>query len=252
MPRPAETILILGGTTEAAALAAMLVHKHPQLRVITSLAGRTKEPQPVAGEVRTGGFGGAEGLAAYIKQNAVGLLIDLTHPFALQISENALQASKLSGVELRSWQRAPWAPEPGDNWTIVKTASEAACFIPVNARALLAIGSQRIGEFKERSDVHFVVRTVDEPADPLPLPRYEVLTGKPGNEKQEAILLREKAVTCIICRNSGGTASYGKIAAARSLGIPVIMIVRKSGALKPINFDAFKSEIMLQLASGAN
>lgn len=222
-----ETILILGGTKEAAELAAMLVADHPRWRVITSLAGRTREPKPVEGEVRVGGFGGAEGLAAYLRAERVTRLIDATHPFARQISENAKKAAQRAGVRLEIRMRPPWRKRDGDNWIEVASLDQACDALPEGARVLLALGSQHIAPFAARPDVHFVVRMVDPPEAPLLLPDHEIVLGLPGKSPgDEAALLESHAVTHIVCRNSGGDGAYAKIEAARELHLPVIMVSR--------------------------
>lgn len=224
---PPETILILGGTREAAELASELVASRPKARIITSLAGRTREPAPIAGEVRSGGFGGAEGLARFISENAVSLVIDATHPFARQISLNAIEATAITGVALDIRSRKPWARQPGDDWIEVETLEAARDAIPPRARVLLALGSQHIGLFASREDVHFVVRMIDPPETPLELPDHALVLGRPGDTAAvEAMLMIAHSVTHIVCRNSGGEASYAKIEAARKLGLPVIMIGR--------------------------
>ncbi len=221
-----RTVLILGGTREAAMLAAEIVAAHPDWRVITSLAGRTQEPEPVAGETRTGGFGGAEGLAAYLRTEGVTGLIDATHPFARRISANAQKAAAIAGVPLEVRTRRPWERQPGDDWIEVSSEAEAAAALPAGARALLALGRQHLDPFAGRDDVFFLVRMVDPPTVTLPLEHHAIITGKPGQADEEAALLRTHAIDHIVCRNSGGDRSYGKIAAARTLRIPVIMIGR--------------------------
>lgn len=222
---PKEKILILGGTREAAELAAELVaHGHD---VTTSLAGRTREPEPVAGSVRTGGFGGASGLAAYLRDHGFTRLIDATHPFARRISANAIEAAAMSGVPLEVRTREPWQRAAGDNWTEVATLEEARDVIPPGARVLLALGSQHIAPFASRADVHFVVRMVDAPTAPLALPDHELVLGKPGETAaDETLLLKRYAITHLVCRNSGGARSHAKIKAARILALPVIILAR--------------------------
>jgi precorrin-6A/cobalt-precorrin-6A reductase len=222
---PPETILILGGTREAAALARELVAAKPDARIITSLAGRTKEPAPLAGEVRTGGFGGVDGLVRYLQENQVTRLVDATHPFARQISANAVEAASIAGVPLEIRTRKPWSRQPGDTWIEVETLEQARDAIPPRARVLLALGSQHIGLFASRDDVHFVVRMIDRPETPLDLPDHALVLGRPGDTAAvEIMLLIAHAITHIVCRNSGGTAAYAKIEAARDLGLPVIMV----------------------------
>jgi precorrin-6A/cobalt-precorrin-6A reductase len=217
-------ILILGGTAEATKLADRLVVQGH--RVISSLAGRTRDPAKYAGEVRIGGFGGARGLIGYIVRENVALLIDATHPFATQISDNALLAVASTKTPFVRLERPVWHPKPGDNWTTVTSLEKAVSAIPAKARVLLALGRQHIAPFSRRGDVHFVVRMIDPPEAPLDLVDFELELSKPGKVDDETAFLTTKRLTHIVCRNSGGTASYTKIKAARDLGIPVIMIDR--------------------------
>lgn len=219
-------MLILGGTKEANAIAERLARDHPDWRVITSLAGRTAEPARPSGEIRVGGFGGAEGLAVYLRREAVSRLIDATHPFAREISANARRAAELAGVPLEIVDRPSWPRLPGDDWTEVASLAEACDAIPAGARVLLAIGSQHVPAFAARADVHFVVRMVDRPTRTLPVPDYELVIGKPGPVAGEKALLAEHRITHVVCRNSGGAASYAKIEAAREMGLSVIMVGR--------------------------
>lgn len=216
-------ILILGGIREASILAAKLVEDGHD--VTTSLAGRTREPEPVAGKCRIGGFGGVEGLAQYLEKNAIDQLIDCTHPFARQISANAVAAAKLANVELEVHTRKPWQEEDGDQWIEVHSLKQACDAIPQNARVLLALGSQYIDLFKTRKDVFYLVRMVDKPQGDLPLPQHKLLLGKPSAKWQdEMAVLKANSITHVVCRNSGGPGAYAKIEAARNLQIPVIMV----------------------------
>jgi len=225
--QPTETILVLGGTREAADLAKELVAAKPEARIITSLAGRTKEPAPLAGEVRTGGFGGIEGLARYLREAGVTRLIDATHPFARQISANAVEAAAIADVPLDIRTRTPWAKQTGDTWIEVETLEQARDAIPPRARVLLALGSQHIGLFATRDDVHFVVRMIDAPERPLELADHALILGRPGDTAAvETMLLIAHSITHIVCRNSGGKSAYAKIEAARDLGLPVVMVGR--------------------------
>ena len=221
----AERILILGGTREAADLAARLVAEGHD--VTTSLAGRTKEPRPVAGNVRVGGFGGAEGLSRALSDGGYARLIDATHPFAVRISRNAASAASSTGIPLERIERPEWQPEPGDRWIDVRDLADAVARIPRGARVLLALGSQHIAPFASRTDVHFVVRMVDRPSEPLPLPSHTLVLGRPSSDpSEEAELLSERAIDLVVCRNSGGRGAAAKLAAARTLGLPVLMIRR--------------------------
>jgi precorrin-6A/cobalt-precorrin-6A reductase len=220
------TVLILGGTREAAALAARLLADHPQWRVITSLAGRTRAPAPVVGEVRIGGFGGAPGMAEYLRAEAVTRLIDATHPYATQISANAKLAAAQAGVPLEIRRRKPWEKQPGDRWIEVASVAEAVAAIPPGSRVFLALGSLHIAPFASRRDAFVLVRSVDPLARPLPCADCLAVVGKPGDLEAEANLLEAHAITHVVARNSGGDGAYAKIAAARKLGLPVIMIAR--------------------------
>jgi len=229
MPMP-DKILILGGIREASELAARLVAEGHD--VTTSLAGRTREPKPPAGELHIGGFSsqtrsGAEGLAEYLRTNGFTRLIDCTHPFAHKISRNASAAARLAGVPLETLTRPAWEKREGDDWTEVASLEEASAAIPANARVLLALGSQHVRVFANRQNVHFVVRMVDPPENELPLSDHTLVLGTPPKDAAaEIILLKTHRITHVVCRNSGGTGAYAKIEAARMLGIPVIMVER--------------------------
>ena len=173
------------------------------------------------------GFGGVEGLARYLRETGVTRMIDATHPFARQISANAVQAAKTARVPLDIRTRKPWKKQPADTWIEVDTLEAARDAIPPRARVLLALGSQHIGLFANRDDVHFVVRMIDKPEQPLELPDHALVLGRPGDSAaMETMLLIAHSITHIVCRNSGGNAAYAKIEAARQLGLPVIMLSR--------------------------
>lgn len=222
----AEKILILGGTAEAADLAARLVAEG-KANVLTSLAGRTANPTPIAGAVRIGGFGGPEGLASFLAENRIDRVIDATHPFATRISENARIACRAIGIPLERLDRPSWTRGENDDWTEVETLEQAAAALPSGARAFLALGRQHLSAFERRDDCHFVIRMVDPPARPMAFRSFDLILGKPSGDPQtEADLLRQHGITRLVCRNSGGNAGYGKILAARELGLPVIMLKR--------------------------
>ena len=219
-----EKILILGGTREASILAGELVAAGHD--VSTSLAGRTKEPEPIAGKLRIGGFGGAEKLAAFLTREGFTRMIDATHPFAEKISANAIEAAAIANIPLDIRLRKPWRKIPGDQWIEVMSLEEARDILPTGARALLALGSQHINVFASRDDVHFVVRMVDKPEEPLTLPRHDVIMMKPGDVASEKALFASHRLTHIVSRNSGGKGAQAKLAAARELSLPVVMIQR--------------------------
>ncbi len=221
-----ERVLILGGTAEAADLATKLVAEG-KVDVLTSLAGRTANPAPIAGTVRIGGFGGAEGLASFLAQNRIDRVIDATHPFATRISENARIACQAIGIPLEHLDRPSWTRSEHDDWTEVETLEQAAAALPSAARAFLALGRQHLAAFKGRDDCHFVIRMVDPPPEPMAFRSFDLILGKPSSDPQaEADLLSRHGITHLVCRNSGGNAGYGKILAARQLGLPVIILKR--------------------------
>ena len=235
MPASArDKVLILGGTGEAFALAQRLAGI-PQISVVTSLAGRTRDPRMPPGEVRVGGFGGSEGLAAYMKENAITLLINATHPFADTISENALAAHRLSGVPLLRLLRPAWQKQPNDTWIAAASVERAAGICRwLGERVLLSVGSQEVSAFANLPRAHFFVRMVDPPAAPLPLMSAEAIVAKgPFALVDERRLLLERQIDLIVTKNSGGDATFAKIAAARELSIPVVMIDRPEIALHP-------------------
>lgn len=220
-------ILILGGTTESAQLA-RLIERRRGLKAITSLAGRTREPAPVAGASRSGGFGGIEGLIRFIREEHIDVIVDATHPYAGQISRHAVVASRSTGVPLIRVERPPWPRQPGDRWALVDSVAEAARMCgDFGRRAFLTIGGKELQAFANMERMWFLVRTVEPPTEPLPLLNHEVVVGRgPFNAEEERKLLQKHRIDMVIAKNSGGDSTYGKIAAARALGLPVILVRR--------------------------
>lgn len=220
-------LLILGGTTEAADLAERTATL-PNLQVTTSLAGRTRSPGALRGAVRVGGFGGVSGLASYLQDNRVDLLVDATHPYASVISGHAAQACCLRGVRRLCLLRPAWHPENGDRWTSASDVAEAAAKLPgLGRRAFLSIGRQELEAFRTVTQLWFLVRLIDPPPAALPLARYElVLDRGPFAESSEVRLMEAHNVDVVVSKNSGGAATYAKIAAARRLNLPVVMVDR--------------------------
>ena len=213
-------MLILGGTTEAAALARALT----DVEVVTSLAGRTSRPAALPGRVRIGGFGGAQGLAEYLETEGIETLIDATHPFAARISANAAEAVRLRPTPRLMLVRPEWTPQPGDRWTTVPDIPVAADAVPKGARAFLAIGRQELAPFAGRADAWFLIRSVEPPDRPLP-PNHAVVTARgPFRVEDEAALLAEHRIDVMVAKNSGG--GDAKLAAARRLGVPVVLVKR--------------------------
>lgn len=234
----ARFVLLLGGTAEASVLARRLRGISPDIRLLLSLAGRTKAPTlPEGLETRIGGFGGADGLARFLREQSVTQLLDATHPYAVGMSRNAGEAARLAGIPHATFLRPPWEPVEGDLWQEVACLRTARDALPTGARPFLALGSQHIAPFRHRPDLCPVLRQVDAPAEPLPFPAA-LITGKPSDDiEEEAELLREHGVTHLVCRNSGGARGYAKIAAARKLQLPVILIRRPPEPDGPILRD---------------
>jgi precorrin-6A/cobalt-precorrin-6A reductase len=220
-------ILILGGTFEARQLAGQLASRE-NLAVTLSLAGRTAAPAAQPVPVRIGGFGGAEGLAEHLATERIDVLVDATHPYAAAISANAARAAGLAKIPLLALRRPAWSAVEGDRWTETGTVAEAVRALgKAPRRVFLALGRKEIKPFAAAPQHHFLIRSVDPVDPPLAVPHAVYLTGRgPFNETAERALLAQHRIEIIVAKNSGGAATYGKIAAARSLGLPVLMLRR--------------------------
>ncbi|ROP46822.1 cobalt-precorrin-6A reductase [Streptomyces sp. PanSC9] len=219
-------VLILGGTTEARRLAAELAAR-PGVRVTTSLAGRVARPGALAGEVRTGGFGGAEGLADWLRAHRVDALVDATHPFAGTITANAARAAAATGVPAVVLRRPGWRAGPGDDWTSVPSLDAAARALPrFGRRVFLSTGRLGLAAFAPLTDRHFVVRSVDPPGPPLPPDAEVILARGPFTVADETELLRAHRIDVLVTKDSGGEATSAKLKAARDLRLPVLVVRR--------------------------
>lgn len=219
-------VLILGGTTEARRLAELL-HGTPGLRLTSSLAGRVSGPRLPPGETRIGGFGGAAGLAAWLREHGVDAVVDATHPFAEAISHHAAQAAAATGVPLLSLRRPGWVPAEGDRWHEVASLEEAARSLPaLGRRVFLTTGRMGLAAFAGLDDLWFLVRSVDAPEPPCPA-RMEVLLDRgPFTLEGERELLRHHRIDVVVTKDSGGAATAPKLTAARESGLPVVVIRR--------------------------
>lgn len=218
-------VLILGGTTEASTLVKGL---DPRIDATLSLAGRTSAPKREPVRTRIGGFGGPEGLAVWIAENRIEAVIDATHPFAARIGRNAALACERTGVALLAIRRPAWERRPGDRWTEVETMVEAALALgETPRRVFLTIGRLEVGAFATAPQHDYVVRAIEPIGDALPVPRLtEIAARGPFDEAAEAAFLAERRIEILVTKNSGGPATYGKIAAARALGLPVVIVRR--------------------------
>ena len=233
LPRPVlprtvlpRTVLILGGTGEARELAARLA-RAGDLLVVSSLAGRVADPALPAGEVRIGGFGGVAGLTDWLRDRHAAAVVDATHPFAQTISANAVAAAAAAGTPLLSLVREPWTAGPGDRWHEVGSLQAAAQVLPsMGRRAFLTTGRQGLHTFAALEGLWFLIRCVDPPEGPLPAARQVILARGPYDAGAELELMREHEIDVLVTKNSGGALTAGKLAAARELRLPVVMLRR--------------------------
>lgn len=219
----ARNLLILGGSAEAYALARELLER-PDVRVISSLAGRTGTPRRPVGEVRIGGFGGPEGVATYLRENSIDAVVDCTHPFAVRMGWNAVAGCTAAGVPLLRLERPAWVRQAGDRWNEVDEWNEAAALVGAHARrVLMAVGRQELEPFAGLAHVWFLIRSVEAP-DPLPpFAQAEILLARgPFTYEFERALLTTRGIDAIVCKNSGGPTD-AKLVAARTLGVRVVM-----------------------------
>lgn len=221
MPNKIKNIAILGGTEQVGEI----IKKYAKHNITLCLAGRTKQPQKKYNNIKTriGGFGGDKGLKTWLLENNIHCLIDATHPFATQISQNAILATKHIATELKIITRSPWQKQKNDNWQQVKNIKQAINSLPKNATVFLALGHQHIKTFAKRDDVNFVTRQIDPPKEKIKQWQY-IIAPPSANEKQEMALFEKYKISHLVCRNSGSKTSYGKIIAARKLKIKVIII----------------------------
>lgn len=234
-PRPShlmpKTVLILGGTGDARQIADHLVEQHgDNLRVITSLAGRTSSPRQPKGEIREGGFGGTAGLADYLREASIDLLVDATHPYAAQISKHAAEAASTVGIPHILFSRPKWESKPEDNWLHISSMPAAADALPKHAKiALITTGIQNLDAFTNVTGPKLLVRLLEPPKSPVPIDDTEVIIGRPPYTLDgELALFKLLGIDTLVTKNAGGDATRAKIDAARMLGLQVIMIDRPS------------------------
>lgn len=215
-----------------------------RLDAMFSYAGRTDSPAPQPLPTRVGGFGGVSGLVAYLRAESISHVIDATHPFAAQMSRNAVEACAQTGTPLIGLERTRWQPQPGDDWHAVTDIDAAVAALPVlPARVFLAIGKQTLAPFAARPQHHYLLRLVDPPGAPLPLPQVSVVLARgPFDAAADTVLLRDHAITHIVAKNAGGTGAEAKLTAARALRLPVILIDRPT--LPPRNVVATVDDVM--------
>lgn len=232
----ARRILILGGTGQARELADLIAGL-PGLTPVTSLAGRTAKPILPQGEIRSGGFGGVAGLAAYLRENGVALVADATHPFAATMSAHAAEACAQEAVPYLRLERPGWERQDEDNWREAHDIAAAAAMIEAGARALVTVGRQEIAPFLARSDISVFARMIEPLQDPAPGHAEIILARPPFSLEEELALMREKEISVLVAKNSGG-AGYAKLIAARMLFLPVVLVARPQKPQAPLAASA--------------
>lgn len=222
-------LLILAGTTEAAALARAVVAAGMSGTV--SFAGRVERLPAQPLPQRVGGFGGVEGLKAYVREHGITHVIDATHPFAAQMSAHAVAACTALGVPLVALTRPPWVPVEGDRWIRVPDIAGAVAALDREpCRVMLAVGRMHLAEFTPNLQHFYLLRLVEPPKAPMPFPNHHVIVDRgPFTAEADRALMEAHGIRLVVSKNSGGTGAYAKIAAARTLGLPVIMIDRPRG-----------------------
>jgi len=222
------SILILGCTSEAAALAHALATHRPDLDVTIALAGVTRAPLDMPGHVRVGGFGGAQGLAGFIQGRGLKAVIDATHPFAATMTQNAVAACEMTSTPRLRLDRAQWILPPDADVVFVPDADEAARLVArTSERAFLTIGRKQLNAFDGVRDVKMLVRLIEEPDAPLGLENCTIVIGRPPfDEAHEEALMREHQIDTLVSKASGGDATRAKIDAAAKVGARIVLIRR--------------------------
>lgn len=236
LPAPSRfRVLVLGGSTEAFDLAERLAGD-ADIEAITAMAGVTRERRTVPGHVRIGGFGGPDGLAAFLDREGIGAVVDSTHPFARVMTANAARAAAAAGLPIVHVLRPAWTAGRGDDWREVDDMAAAAAAIPAGP-CFLTVGRTELAPFAVRRDLAFVARVIDRPEPEPDFARIEYIEARgPFVLADEVALLQRHGIRSIVSKNSGGAAAAPKLAAACQLGLPVIMVRRPAppaGAVVP-------------------
>ncbi|MFZ5558642.1 MAG: cobalt-precorrin-6A reductase [Pseudomonadota bacterium] len=247
-------VLLLGGTTEASALAALLAAQG--IAATLSYAGRTEKPRSQPVPVRIGGFGGAAGLAEYLRTHRVTHLVDATHPFAATMSAHAVEAARAAGIPHVALTRPAWEPVDGDRWTHVADMSRAVAALAGPPRnVMLALGRMHVEAFAAQPQHRYLLRFVDVPDPPPALPHHDLVVDRgPFTSEGDRTLLEAHAIDLVVCKNAGGNGAEAKLIAARALGVPVLMIDRPA---MPKRVEVHRAEDVLSWlahasASGTN
>jgi len=219
-------VLLLAGTSQARRLAGILAND-ARFDVIASLAGVTREPLDLPVEMRSGGFGGRDAFAQYLKDAAIDIVVDATHPFAEKISRRSAAVTRQAGMPYLQILRPKWEAQEGDQWTFVASESEAPDHIPMGAVVFLATGRQTLHRFENLTGRRLICRQIETSKGAFPFENGCYLIGRPPfSVEQEITLFRELKIDWLVVKNAGGKLSSTKLTAAQQLGIPVLMINR--------------------------
>ncbi|MBT6533829.1 MAG: cobalt-precorrin-6A reductase [Marinovum sp.] len=219
-------LLILAGTTEASQLAKQV--SAAKIKAVLSYAGRVERPKPQPLPRRIGGFGGVEGLKTYLRENSITHVVDTTHPFAVQMSQHAVDACVDLDLPLMAFSRPEWKPIAGDNWTEVEDIPAAVSALKgAKKRIMLALGRMHLEAFAKQPHHRYLLRLVDPPGKEPSLPNHDIVVCRgPFTKEGDLALMRDYNIELVVCKNAGGVASRAKLDAARTLSLPVIMIAR--------------------------
>lgn len=221
------TVLLLAGSGEARQLASVLAER--KVSVVASLAGATRTPLALGVETRVGGFGGVDGLRAYLREARVRAVVDATHPFAAQMTAHAAAACAAEGVAHLVVQRPGWQAAPGDCWHWVDGLAEAAALIPEAACVFLGTGRQSLAALANLAPRRVLARVIDPPTGPFPFAGGRFVVGTPPfSMAEEMAFFTAEGIDWLVVKNAGGAASFSKLEAARELGLPVV-IQRRPG-----------------------
>ncbi len=217
---------MLGGTPQARELAETFVSERG-FEIVSSLAGRIREPRVPEGEFRIGGFGGVDGLERWLTANDIDVIVDASHPFAARITANAVAAAQKRDVPILIVRRAPWTAVTGDRWIQVESLRAAAAAVPgLGDRVFLTIGRQGVGEFAHLESTWFLIRSIDPPTAAMPANHELLLERGPFTIEHETDLFDRHRIEVLVTKNSGGDDTVAKLTAARAAGLPVVMIDR--------------------------
>lgn len=227
-------VLLLAGTSEAIGIAEGLACIE-NVDAAASMAGATRAPRELAVPLRTGGFGGETGFAAFLKERGIDLVVDATHPFAARMTATSSKVCAGSGVPYLRVERPAWIAKVGDSWHAVDTVQQARDLIPSNARIFLGTGRQTLMEFGVFDDCHILCRVIDPPQSRFPFEGGKFVVGRPPFSVQHEVdLFRKERIDWLVVKNSGGWRSKSKLDAARELGLPVVMFNRPARPNAPL------------------